>query len=587
MKKLIISITVALSTAVFVPVYGQGFLNKISKGLDKVNKELDKAAGKSTETTSSSTGETANVSSSDAYKGVKIKSFSSKVDITLESCIRNGNIVKISYTLKNRGKGLNVISLGTTKSKYLNPNDGAAFYDNMGNSYNLHYLTFGNEYSVRENKLIDVIFPENVAIRGTIEIAGVNPKINLLSVVDMAGIIRTDDGYNPFTFTFKNVPIYTLDETLAMMQPTVLASVENPSVSRIAWEGSGIKSVVVTDKYTRVDIFWKNNQKEGSYIVVSEPKNQRIEANGKKYMLQQFDGISIHKDDVFVKVGQTTYYTLIFEPIPATTTSFDLIGDGDDFFGVKMTKEIVVAAIKTDLKKANLKGRVKSIIEKEGLKQVNTYKYNENGMLISADYKDLTKSAYPRSGSITCTYNDLNLLSVKVIKVATNGQINYLNEGFNFPQNCTYTYDQNGRLIKCYDTQDKSTRVYEYNGNGQVAKEVKTATGVEPYILLYVYDDRGNMTAMHSDKISEYPIESFKYDSKNRVIEEKSGGQTFELNYNDRGDPVSRIYDDFDGIPQFDSFVYTYDAQGNWTKKVWKNTKGLVVSTETRTLVYY
>lgn len=339
MKKLIISLAVLISASAS-PAYSQGFLDKISKGVEKINKKLDDLTKSGDQETVKSAETTyLNNSGSEAYKNVQIKSFSSQIDLVLESCIRDGNKVIITYYLANKGNDLTILRLGAKKT-IINPNDETLIVGNDGKNYSLTYYELGN---VNTNTVSRLTLPSGIRLKGKFEIANVSAATRQFSLVNIAGLIelkRNPDDFKPFSFSFKNVPIYSLDETLAMQNPTTLSVVENPGIQNISLENTGIKSITLTDKYTRVDCFWKNTQfnPQGS-IFVENMESCYIEAGGKKYALVQYAGMGARREDVWVKYNQTADFTYIFEPVPATTSSFDIHGDGISFTGVNLKEE--------------------------------------------------------------------------------------------------------------------------------------------------------------------------------------------------------------------------------------------------------
>jgi len=335
MRKINIIIAL-LALTLLSPVYGQGFLKKIGKGLDKINKELEKV-DKELKGGSKTSGlkESANLTDNEAYNEVLVKSFSPQIDIVLESCIRDGNKVIIKYFLINKGEALTISNLGTRKT-VLNPDDETLFIGSDGKNYKSVYYELGSVNSDTPSRLM---IPAGVRLSGSFEIADVSTSVNQFSLVNIAGLIRNNDDSKPFSFSFRNVPIYYLNETLAMMNPTELRIIENPPIKSITLENTGIASILITDKYTRVDCYWKNTQfnPRGS-IFLTDTGSAWIEIEGKKYMLKQYAGIGSRKDDVWVNYNQTANYTYIFEPIPAGTDSFNLYG-GDEsinFMGVNI-----------------------------------------------------------------------------------------------------------------------------------------------------------------------------------------------------------------------------------------------------------
>ncbi|GEM_PF-6903242 len=340
MKKSLNFLLIALMVVIATPVQGQKFLKKISKGLDKVSKGLDDA----TDELNRATGKDKSVQYSNgdiygAYKDVKVVSFNKNVDIRLESCMRNGDNVIVFYTIKNNSDNkIQLNSLGTHKT-IINPDDETLIIGDDGKSYSLLYQYLGDMNSSTINRV--TLLP-GVQLRGMLKIKQVSPKVKQFTQIDIAGLIPTDSNgsnFTPFTFKFKDVPVYTLDQTLEMMNPKILLTKENLIVRTLGEKGMTIDKLTITDKYTRVDCTWTNNEFRpyGSiFITEVEPF---IDINGKAYTLLYYDNLGAKSGLLTVNYGTSHHYTYVFEPIPATTEAFNIKTDKVEFGNVRIVEE--------------------------------------------------------------------------------------------------------------------------------------------------------------------------------------------------------------------------------------------------------
>jgi YD repeat-containing protein len=160
---------------------------------------------------------------------------------------------------------------------------------------------------------------------------------------------------------------------------------------------------------------------------------------------------------------------------------------------------------------------------------------------------------------------------------------------------CTYTYNENGRLISvsCTDTADGDLVSYEtsYNAIGKLEKEIyryfdgyfytyeytyddqgyeikSTATDSEGYHLLneYFYDDNGNMVKIAGEDENSTFSFDYIYDSNNRLIQvlerDADGNVTWteDYLYNEQGKKLKVSYT-YDG-EEVEFAEYTYDEKG-------------------------
>lgn len=333
----------SFSFSILSPVCSQSFLNKIAKGLDKVNEGLDKIAGKPSKYSANKLPEKTNENTNKAYNGVMVRSFSSQVSIVLESCIREGGKVTVTYFLTNNGPDLTIQSLGVKKN-ILNKTEETLIIDSNGGGHELRYYSIGgaNDLSIK------LPIPSGVRLRGTLEIYNVPLSIKQFSLINIAGLLdkTTDsDSFVPFSFSFRNVPIYTMQQVLQDMNAVPSLVVKEPSVESLPDENYFVESVIFTDKYTKVDLGYRNTKyNPEAYLTLNDPSEISILVDGKRYPIIGYYGITDRKGDVTIKYNTVGRYSYIFEPVPNNITAFDITGD--DLNGITIKSSINIPKTK-------------------------------------------------------------------------------------------------------------------------------------------------------------------------------------------------------------------------------------------------
>jgi hypothetical protein len=213
-------------------VSAQRFLERLERGVNRVTQALESVANPTSDTTTEGNSKQ---SSTPNYEGTIITCSDPNLDIQLESCIRNGatGTVTITYLLKNNGQTLTISNLG--QANLAGSEKKTGFYDNLGNSYQWREITLGNVNSGGGPSINSVTVPEGVSLRGTIEIPNVNRNAESFTLVTMAG-------WQPFFFSFKNLPIRTVE-----------------NVRQVSAETSGInipKTTGLLDEVDDKNIYW-------------------------------------------------------------------------------------------------------------------------------------------------------------------------------------------------------------------------------------------------------------------------------------------------------------------------------------------
>lgn len=334
MKKKATTLLLLICMCVATPTYGQNILKKINKGLQKVNKELDKLAGKEEKAEKGESGktttglyETANSGQNAMYSDVLIRSFSTHVNIVLESCVREGRKVTITYLLTNNGPDFTISQLGVKKN-IINKEEETLIIDDRGNGNELRHFSIG----ASDELSIKLPIPSGVPLKGVLEIYNVPLTAKRLSMVNIAGLLdkaANSDIFVPFSFAFRNVPIYTKQQVLQSMNATPILTVEAPSVEKLQDENFTVEHVEFTDKYTKVDLMYNNKlYNPVAYFYLPDVNEYYITAGGNTYALLDYMGTTPRKGDTSVPYNQQGRYSLIFEPLPTNIVAFDIPAEG-------------------------------------------------------------------------------------------------------------------------------------------------------------------------------------------------------------------------------------------------------------------
>ncbi|MBQ6962423.1 MAG: trypsin-like peptidase domain-containing protein [Paludibacteraceae bacterium] len=213
-------------------------------------------------------------------------------------------------------------------------NSGGPLFDNRGNVIgivNSHHTQAQNaSYAVKtsllNNLLESVSSTSLLPLNNTISNMSLSDKVK--NIKDFVYLIvcsnsnpdesTTNSGSKPFS---KNTRYY-------------------PSVNKNIAQRAVIKSVTLERDYTAVEIISNNQSKDSYYAWCSIEKDAYIIANGKRYTMTKAEGIRIAPEKTyFSQAGQDITFTLYFPPIPASTTSIDLIESADSdwrFYGIKI-----------------------------------------------------------------------------------------------------------------------------------------------------------------------------------------------------------------------------------------------------------
>lgn len=250
-----------------------------------------------------------------------------------------------------------------------------------------------------------------------------------------------------------------------------------------------------------------------------------------------------------------------------------------------------------------------SVVDKQETKYLEAYDKLEKGEYVAAyelfvelgDYKDAAKETarfryvpvsyvgtYSEEGTVsnetgTITLNENNLPAKCLISYDDDTQ-----------HTCTYTYNENGRLISiaCSDP-DGDLVSYEavYNVKGNLEKESyryfngyfhtyeytyddqgieikSTLSDADGYYLLneYFYDDKGNMVKIAGENDNGVFSFDYIYDDNNRLVQvierDAEGNATWieDYLYNEQGKKLKVSYT-YDG-KEVEFAEYTYDEKG-------------------------
>ena len=132
------------------------------------------------------------------YSMVKLKPINNKIELKLESCVRDGNSVTITYYLRNNTRaGVKMIYIGSI-SEYCSNNKGenTLVVDNLGYNYTgdhmeRNYNTYQELCGVKSNTMEDngaitVTLPSDVWVKGIYVLKNVNPAAKFFQLVNIA-----------------------------------------------------------------------------------------------------------------------------------------------------------------------------------------------------------------------------------------------------------------------------------------------------------------------------------------------------------------------------------------------------------------
>jgi hypothetical protein len=297
-------------------ISAQGWLNKALKKVDDVSKKIDEGLTKLDDT---SKGVVERQTTNPDYTGTSIKCTNPNLAIHLESCIRDGKLTVLSYSISNNGSDAKINYLG--RSSMPKGQTNTSIFDSEGNQYQWKDLVFGQERYNGTDWLAPVILQEGVKVNCSVVLENVSKAANHLQKVTIGGW--------DFFLQFNNVPIYTVDDIIN--KDRVILKKENPAVeSQNETYGTGkltIKSVSVTENNTQVRILFQVPQNSNRVYAPDFDPDATIMANGKSYALLNAFGIPKHysyANAYSLDAGRSAYIDLIFEKIPETTNTLDI-----------------------------------------------------------------------------------------------------------------------------------------------------------------------------------------------------------------------------------------------------------------------
>ena len=260
-------------------------------------------------------------------------------------------------------------------------------------------------------------------------------------------------------------------------------------------------------------------------------------------------------------------------------------------------------------------------------KFVEYINYNENGQLDSKESMRLNENGDVLSLKSFSTNDELmSSVSSQFDKQGNVVKTSFFDEKNELVQSKDYAYDEYGRLSYIKNSPKEGESFYEffnYNGKGLMYEHKSvTVAGVVVSQLINEFDGAGNkikttlypsLTTSAEHQITSYNtdgeiIESSFVNGDNVLIhkeEYKLGSNgikaksdvydlvgdilvnSYTINYDDKGNEVSRVNFDTKGVPtSYIETSYEYDAQNNWIAKIEKE-KDQVLSVVKRELNYF
>lgn len=255
-----------------------------------------------------------------------------------------------------------------------------------------------------------------------------------------------------------------------------------------------------------------------------------------------------------------------------------------------------------DLKKANLKGKVKKITEvrysakekfgeviKDTVEETTTLVYNDKGFLDE-------KIAYHTDGSIDRTEKfDYNSKGNLIKKIALNSKGELL-------QTWLYEYDSKNSLLKMQNISAEQEilqyETYKYDEKGFLIESISyNGDGTVSTKCTYKNDKNGNCLEMNVfQKNDLVEVHKQKHNAQNKLIEQEIFMNNLLLTKTEykylNDDLIEEISEPSSVLSATTSWKYEYknlDENGNWTTKIlhWDNGTNNAVGLTERKIIYY
>ena len=115
--------------------------------------------------------------------------------------------------------------------------------------------------------------------------------------------------------------------------------INNPRVERSNDPDARIYGIEMTDRFIAIHMSIRNTSNDAYGYYVLESIYLSDSKSGKKYALITTENCAVAPQQTVLNPGQTQEFTLYFEPVPANTTSVDIIephNDGWKFYGIEL-----------------------------------------------------------------------------------------------------------------------------------------------------------------------------------------------------------------------------------------------------------
>lgn len=232
--------------------------------------------------------------------------------------------------------------------------------------------------------------------------------------------------------------------------------------------------------------------------------------------------------------------------------------------------------VMNDLKKNNLKGKVKSmeeavydVVEKDG--EIEKSNLNWKHLIVyNREGNKMMKKTYKLDGSVEDVYMYKYDRKGRLIEeLGTDAAGEYSTK-------MVYEYDDKGRMIEDNLWTPEyahpiSTSTYEYDEKGMLTESIIWYTSKKNRVMWkYVYE--------YNDKGQESVSKTYKEDGS---LERKN---IFE--YNNKGDMISMVVESDRFDPSRHTYNYEYDEKGNWIRRI-QTDQGEPYQIIERTIEYY
>lgn len=220
----------------------------------------------------------------------------------------------------------------------------------------------------------------------------------------------------------------------------------------------------------------------------------------------------------------------------------------------------------TDLNKRNIKGEVHWVIQIDSFfvdqKKTSSfiqYIYNPSGMLTT-----ITSRYLDELGEVKFTYDQKGLLITRITKAPTQGIPN--EPKYRGNEERYFAYNRQHQLIESMNRATREKTKYTYNAKGLLdTEQVVSPSGQAFDPIRYEYDAKGRLITKKYR--GGNAVDTYSYNSENRLKEVCGDGFCKEYMYNEQGEPIEIIESEYGEVTNKQKISYSYNQLNNWTRR--------------------